>query len=161
MGPPLSTAFIDSGGIGGVQLLSSCLHPCLLSLTQLPQGGRQHLHTALPSVKAWRLTGDPWWQQVSCLRGMADPGAAVPRVRLLAAPRAGTSNAQPKCLYVVKTANYFSNTKSQLCKYSALARKSFFGCSICCDVCQRYLFMPASGKRASLACTNRIVSLSL
>lgn len=55
----------------------------------------------------------------------------------------------------------FSDAKSQLYKYSALARKSFFDCSGCCDVCQRYLFMLASGKRAGLACTNRIVSLSL
>lgn len=80
---------------------------------------------------------------------------------LLVTPRAGAGNERTKYLRVVKTVNYFSNSKSQLYKYSALARKSFFNCSICCDVCQRYLFMLASEKQASLACTNRIVSLSL
>lgn len=35
---PLSIPFIHSRGIEGIQLLSSCLYPCLPSLNQLPEG---------------------------------------------------------------------------------------------------------------------------
>lgn len=135
------------------------------SLNQLPKGEGQHLCTATSSSKRWPFAGCPchpcWWQQVSSLLALADQKAPMPRVRLPAAPRARTSNAQPKYLCAVKTANYFSSTPSWLYKYSALAGKSFLGCSICRDVCQRYLFVRASEKQTSLACTNRIVSLSL
>ena len=56
---PLSIPFIHSRGIEGIQLLSSCLYPCLPSLNQLPKGEGQHHYTAVLSITGWHLTDCP------------------------------------------------------------------------------------------------------
>lgn len=113
---PLSIPFIDSRGIEGIQLLSSCLHPCLPIPNQPPQGERQHLLTAVSSLKCWRPTRCPggacWLQQVSCLLGAVNLKAATPRVRPRATPRARTGNAQNEYFSAVRLQITFQTQKA-------------------------------------------------
>lgn len=113
---PLSIPFIDSRGIEGIQLLSGCLHPCLPIPNQPPQGERQHLLTAVSSLKCWRPThcagGACWLQQVSCLLGVVNLKAATPRVRARATPRARTGNAQNEYFSAVRLQITFRTQKA-------------------------------------------------